>query len=129
MASRKAPVTGLRLTLPGAPDTPHVVPGVPGLYRPGRPTPVGGPGDPVTTEEARELSGDPGVPLTLVDMSAREADAARAEIAGAVDQARSALNTARREARETGSSPEETERLADEAAAITTPKPSTEEAD
>jgi len=82
----------------------------------------------VTFEEARELSGDPGVPLTLVDMSVREADDARAELAGAVDQARSALSTARREARETGSSPEETERLADEAAAIKSTK-STEEAD
>ena len=66
----------------------------------------------MTVEEARGLSGDPGVPLTMVDMSVQEADDARAELAGAVDQARSALSIARREARETGSSPEETERLA-----------------
>lgn len=130
MATRKTTTPqGLRLTLPGAPDTPHVIPGVPGLYRPGTPTPVGGDTDVVTLERAREIDADEGVPLGLVDMTVQEADAARAEFARHVDEARGALTTARLEARQTGSTPEEGERLADEAAAITTPNPSTEEAD
>lgn len=38
MASAKS--QGLRLALGGAPNTPHTVPGFPGLYRPDVPTPV-----------------------------------------------------------------------------------------
>ncbi len=120
MASRKAPEHGLHLTLPGAPDTPHVVPGVPGFYRPGQPTPVGGDGDPVTLQRARELAADGGVPLGLVEMTAQEATEARAAAARHGDESRAALTQARVDARATGTTPEERERLADEAAALTT---------
>lgn len=120
MASRKAPQHGLRLTLPGAPDTPHVIPGVPGLYRPGTPTPVGGDTDVVTLERAREIDADAGVPLGLVDMTAKEVDDARAVCATDVDAARNALRADVREARrERRPSDEEEARLLDEAAAIT----------
>ncbi len=127
MAARKNTTPkGLRLTLPGAPDTPHVVPGIPGLYRPGTPTPVGGDGDPVNTERATELDADAGVPLELVDMTEMEAEAAREELAGHVDESRAALAYARRHARQTGTTPEEAERITDESAAITN-APTTEE--
>ena len=121
MAARKTTTPkGLRLTLPGAPDTPHVVPGIPGLYRPGRPTPVGGDTDPVTLDRAQELHAAEGVPLELVDMTAAEADAARAELTDHLDASRAALAHARRHARQTGTTPEEAERITDEAAATAT---------
>lgn len=130
MAARKNPTPqGLRLTLPGAPDTPHVVPGVAGLYRPSTPTPVGGDTDPVTIERAQELHADPGVPLELVAMTATDADRARGELVDHIDDSRSALASARREARQTGSTPEEAERITDEAAAVAagTDTPTTED--
>lgn len=58
---------GLILDLGGAPSTPHVIPGVPGLWHPDRPTPVGGPGE-LPPEEARRLDADPGTHLRLVDI-------------------------------------------------------------
>ncbi len=127
MASRKDPEHGLRLTLPGAPDTPHVVPGVPGLYRPDTPTPIGRDSDPVTLDQAKALDADQGVPLGLVDMTAAEAAAARVALASHLNESRAALTDARREARQTGTTPEEGDRIADEAAAVTTH--TTEEAD
>lgn len=62
---------GLRLTLPGAPNTPHVVGDLPGHYRPDVPTPVGGPGE-VSVEAARQLAEPAGVPLELVEIKTGE---------------------------------------------------------
>lgn len=69
---------GLQLTLGGAPDTPHLIPDLPGYYRPSRPTPVGGPGE-VTLEQAKHLDADKGVHLKLVEITAEEAALFRAE--------------------------------------------------
>lgn len=78
---------GLRLTLGGAPDTPHffgAVPAtddlpaieVPGHYRPSTPVPVGGDGE-LSLEVARDLAKDPRVPLELVEIPKSKVDAAR----------------------------------------------------
>lgn len=85
----EAGAVGLRLTLPGAPCTPHNLPGVPGFYWPDRPTPVGGDGDPVTLEHAQQLAADPAVNLELVDVA--DAAAARAEYRTFTDAARGVL--------------------------------------
>jgi hypothetical protein len=62
---------GLVLELGGAPATPHWLPGVPGLFTPGVPTVIGGPGE-VTETYAAELHADQAVPLTLVDVPAKD---------------------------------------------------------
>lgn len=67
----------LQLDLPGASGEAYQVPGVPGLYRADRPTPVGGPGE-VSAERARELDADPGMPLKLVRVKKSELDETRA---------------------------------------------------
>lgn len=85
MAPRKTEAAaehGLRLTLPGAPANAHTIPGVPGFYRPDRPTPVGGPGDPLDLDTARQVAADPGVWLELVTLE--DPDAARAAYADEV---------------------------------------------
>lgn len=69
-------VYGLMLDLGGAPNTPHWVPGVAGLFRPDVATVVGGPGE-VTLDRAREVDADPGVPLKLVKVPAGEVKALR----------------------------------------------------
>lgn len=77
---------GLRLTLGGAPNTPHVVPGLPGYYRPDIPTPVGGDGE-LSLEAAREA--DKGSEeVELVAMTAKEASDAEAVAADTMKQAR-----------------------------------------
>ena len=61
----KAPA--LILTLGGAPNVPHTVDGVYGTFRPDRPTPVGGPGEP-TLQQAKDADKNPGVPLELIQI-------------------------------------------------------------
>jgi len=78
---------GLRLTLPGAPNTPHTVPGVPGLFHPSEPTPVGGVGE-LPTEAAQELHADEGCPLELVDIPEAEVPAAEEKAAEAKAESR-----------------------------------------
>lgn len=79
-AAKEAKVLGLRFTLPGAPEEPHMVcspdtgQSIPGHYHPVIPTPVGGPGE-TSEATARRWSDDPRYHLTLVEMTA--ADAAR----------------------------------------------------
>lgn len=58
---------GLRLTLPGAPNTPHTLSGLPGHYRPDIPTPVGGDGE-ITLELAQQFADDEGAPVELVEI-------------------------------------------------------------
>jgi hypothetical protein len=67
---------GLRLTVGGAPDVPHTIAGVPGLFRPTTPTPVGGPGE-LDTTFAKQLHDDGKVPLELVDIPKGKIDAVR----------------------------------------------------
>jgi len=107
--------TGLRLTLPGAPCTPHAIPGLPGFYWPDRPTPIGGPGDPLTTEQAEQYAADPSVPLELVAMD--DAAAARAEYATFMDAARGVL----RQVAANAEGEDETTRAADQLAAAGVP--------
>lgn len=70
MASKKQ---GLILTLEGAPNTPHIVEGVAGLYRPNIPTPLGA----ITDAEAKRIDSDPAIPLALAPID-DERDAANA---------------------------------------------------
>lgn len=87
---------GLILTLGGAPATPHMVSPLPGYYRPDVPHLVGGEGDDLTLDEAKEAAKEHGDILKLVDVS--EAKVAEAERVHAEDVARGkgALQEARR---------------------------------
>jgi hypothetical protein len=81
---------GLRLTLPGAPNTPHVVPGVPGYYYTNTPTPVGRTGE-LPLEAAKELDRDKGTHLELVEIPTAEVQAAEELAAEAVAEGRKGL--------------------------------------
>jgi hypothetical protein len=105
---------GLRLTLGGAPATPHVVAGAPGLYRPDVATPVGDDGE-LSLEDAKRFADDPALPLELVEITDEEAASARATLAGDLEAARKALPVAAAMGLE-GSEPD---RLAAETAALT----------
>ena len=96
MADKKT-APALILTLGGAPDTPHAIPGYPGLYRPGRPTPIGGPGE-ITEDQARELDKAEGTPLKLVRVPADEIDGLREQQAEDIRASRQG----QREARQAG---------------------------
>jgi hypothetical protein len=78
-ASPKAGRHGLRLTLPGAPETYHTVQGVLGYFHPVKATPVGGPGE-LSLEVARTLDQTEGLYLSLVPMTDDEADASNAAL-------------------------------------------------
>lgn len=88
---------GLRLTLPGAPTTPHVVVGLNGYYWPDRPTPVGAPGE-LPLEVARRVAEDDSIPVELVELTTREANRATKEIGEFVATSRAHLVRARQEA-------------------------------
>lgn len=79
---------GLRLTVAGAPNTPHSVGQVPGLFRPDIPTPVGGPGE-LDLKFARELDADRSVPLELVDV--KNVEKARTTAGDDLQQARGGI--------------------------------------
>lgn len=93
-ASRKG-AKGLRLTLEGAPLTPHMVAGVPGYYNPHRATPVGGDGE-LDLEYAKKLADDPAVPLELVDIKADDVDGVRKLAKSDLTEARSGAVKSRR---------------------------------
>lgn len=77
---------GLVLDLPGAPETPHVIPGVAGYYRPNIPTPVGGDGE-LTLDAAKEL--DKGSEhLRLVEIAPKDVEAAEKVAADTLKEAR-----------------------------------------
>lgn len=107
---------GLRLTLPGAPDVPHFVPGVRGMYSPTTPTPVGGDGE-LTVDEAQRLHDDPVVPLELVDV--KDPDAARTCASRWLDEARLAVKDAAEHAVETTTTPMERDVITDAHEAVT----------
>jgi len=87
---------GLRLNLPGAPNTPHVVPGVPGYFYPDAPTPVGAAGE-LPIEAAKELDKDEGTPLELIDIKASEVEAAEELAAETLAEGRKGLIVAQRQ--------------------------------
>lgn len=76
--TKKSPekAQGLRLTLGGAPNTPHTIVGIPGVYRPGDPVPVGGPGE-LSEDGAKGLHENAAVPLELVSVPAKDLDRLR----------------------------------------------------
>jgi hypothetical protein len=106
---------GLRLTLGGAPDTPHTVAGLPGLYRPGAPTPVGGPGE-ATLEQAQAAHDAAGVPVELVEIPSGDLDRLRGE---QTEQRQAARSAARKQRR---ASAVESDRIDDETAAAAAPE-------
>ena len=87
---------GLRLSLPGAPNTPHTVPGVPGYFYPDAPTPVGLAGE-IELPAAKELAGDEGVPLELIEIKASEVEAAEELAAKTLTEGRKGLIVAQRQ--------------------------------
>lgn len=92
MASNKR--FGLRLTLGGAPNTFHTIPGLPGHYHPSIPQPVGGEGE-LGLSFARKL--DKGSEeVELVELSEREAGEATKAHTEQAALARGALREARR---------------------------------
>lgn len=107
---------GLRLKLGGAPDTPHVISGVPGLYWPSAPTPVGGPGDAVTDEDAKRYSAQEGIPLELIEFPASERQMHEERIAAAMEEAMTGIASARRD----GPEGNEADRINDQITAVKT---------
>lgn len=107
---KQGAVKGLRLTLPGAPDVPHFVPGVQGMYSPSTPTPVGGDGE-LSLDEAKRLDADKSVPLELVDVT--DPDGARDTASGWLDEARQAVTIAARHAADTGTTAMERDVITD----------------
>lgn len=90
---------GLILTLGGAPATPHMVSPLPGYYRPDVPHLVGGDGDDLTLEQAREAAETHSDVLKLVEVpAAAVADAERIH-AEDVQRGKGALQEARRDGR------------------------------
>lgn len=79
-AQKEAKRYGLRLTLPGAPATPHTVQGVNGYFWPDRATPVGGPGE-LSLESARKIDAAEGAPLELVEITDKAAEQYVADLA------------------------------------------------
>lgn len=71
-------VKAARLTLGHAPNTWHVVEGLPGFYHPLYPTPIGGPME-LTDEQAQASHKDEGCPLEVFTISDSEAAKAREE--------------------------------------------------
>lgn len=113
-AARKPKRYGLRLTVGGAPAVPHQIPGVPGLYRPDKPTPVGADGE-LPLDRARELAADPSVHLELVPIAAGDVEELSAAAADALEAARGGVAQATRHA-----DGHEADQVADEVAAIQT---------
>lgn len=108
-----AKVKGLRLTVGGAPLTPHIVPGLPGFYYPHKATPVGGPGE-ATLEQAQKAAKGRGAAVELVDMTEKEADDAREALAEVSEAARKGVLERRKDAEGA-----EADILRDHAAAVT----------
>jgi hypothetical protein len=86
-ASSKTRQIGLRLTLAGAPNEIHSIPGLSVLLRPDRPTPVGGPGE-LAAEEARAFAKNHPDAVEVVDLKDDEVDRLRALAAHDHERAR-----------------------------------------
>lgn len=86
---------GLRLTLGGASNTPHNVPGLPGFFRPDIPTPVGEEGE-IPLDQAREAAKGNSPAVELVELSESKAKEAEA-LAEATNEKARTHETALRE--------------------------------
>lgn len=91
----KSKTYGLILTLGHAPRVPHVVIGLPGLYSPDRPTPVGGPGE-LSEADARKAGKNPELHVKLVEIPASLVKSAREATAKDREEARKGLLAARK---------------------------------
>lgn len=76
---------GLKLTLPGAAESPHNIPGIPGHYRSDIPTPVGEAGE-LSLEAAKAAAKDESIYLELVEIPAEQVEECE-KYAGAVNKA------------------------------------------
>jgi hypothetical protein len=81
--------------MPGAPETPHVIVGIRGIYRPDSPTPIGGEGE-VTLEEAQAAI-EAGAPLELVNIPKKDLDQVREQFAADLAAARTGAVQARQD--------------------------------
>jgi hypothetical protein len=86
---------GVVFTMPGAPETPHIITGVRGVYRPGVPTPIGGEGE-LSLEEVNAAIAN-GAPLEIVKIPKGELDDARARVSEDLMAARTGAVEARNE--------------------------------
>jgi hypothetical protein len=114
MAKSSGKVPALKLTLGGAPNTPHRVGDLPGFFLPDRPTPVGGPDDRISEEQAREADRRRGIPLELVELTQQEADDNRRFMHEYREAARGAIVSSRKSL----ASDIEASQLSDEARAV-----------
>jgi hypothetical protein len=106
---------GLRLTLGGAPATPHTLAGFRGYYRPDVPTPVGRPGDVIEDiAEAKELAAKCADVVELVEIPQSQVQRAEAQAAADVEDGADGLAAARRD----GRASDDTSRFADERDAV-----------
>lgn len=87
---------GLRLDLPGAPNTAHTVPGVPGYFYPDAPTPVGEVGE-LSLEAAKEYDKAKGCPLELIEIKPSEVEDAEQLAVDSVREGRKGLQAAHRD--------------------------------
>lgn len=69
----KKKIHALRFTQPGAPLDFNEIQGVPALFHPQHPTPVGGEGE-IPLEIARLFDKDPGCPVELTEVSEAQAE-------------------------------------------------------
>lgn len=81
----------------GAPTTPHTVPGVPGLYRPDVPTPVGEEGE-LGVKQARAFAKEHSDVLEVVTITAGNVEDAKEQAAADLAEARSGVIEAREDA-------------------------------
>jgi hypothetical protein len=86
---------GLRLTVGGAPNTPHIVPGLPGFYYPDKPTPVGGDGE-ASVEQAEKAA--EGSTVEIVHITPKEAGDAREALTEVQEAARKGILERRKDA-------------------------------
>lgn len=79
MTESKKKTKALKFTHPGAPQDFCEVVGVPALFHPQYPTPVGGDGE-IPLEIAKLFDKDEGCPVKLVDISEAQADEYRKNV-------------------------------------------------
>jgi hypothetical protein len=92
VSEAKKTVKGVVFTLAGAPATPHIVLGVPGLYRPDVPTPV----DDERLELVKAAIAN-GAPLDVVDIPKTKLETAQAQALEDLAAARTGAVTARQD--------------------------------
>lgn len=92
MTPRKGAGKALRLNLPGAPETWHYIPGVPGLYHPILITPYESVG--LDAQSAQVLHDDESMHLEFADATEEQIKAANADLARASQDALTGVRSA-----------------------------------